>query len=507
MTDRLVLLDSGTSSLSKDAPIVLVEEIARRAYAKWTTRCQTWEAPQLQDWLEAEAELTLEGAVTAVNGRLTRAKEQSASLFAHQWDAERRLVAEHAVSSILTVAETITDAIPKLVRAIGECFDWDAGAGWILDRDANLLRCVGFWHNPHVATPAFERDTRQRTFSSGIGLPGRVWASESFVWMPDVSADPNCPRAPVATQEGLRGAIAFPVHNGIEFLGVLEFLSREIREPDQSLIEMMTSIGSHISQFIERRAAEKRLLTQEHERRIGREIQRSLLPKNMPLLSGLEISGRSLAPNVVGGDCFDFIPLPKAGRDCLGILVADASGHGIGAALLTVQTCAYLRGVALTVSDVGLLLDLTNQCLSTDPTSCHFVTAFLMKLDPSTRSLDYASAGHLPGYVLDPQGHIRAILPSTGLPLGIDPTVKYPTATVSLEPGDLVLLITDGITEATSPDGELFGMVRTLNLVRQHQGKTPDEILTALFAGVADYSNHNCLDDLTAVVIKVEGVA
>ena len=201
------------------------------------------------------------------------------------------------------------------------------------------------------------------------------------------------------------------------------------------------------------------------------------------------------------------IPLPGAGRDCLGVLVADASGHGIGAALLAVETCAYLRGVALTVSDVGSLLGLANLCFSNDPTSCHFVTAFLMRLDPGTRSLDYTSAGHLPGYVLDQRGQTRLILNSTGLPLGIMPMETYSSSTIHLEPGDLVLLITDGITEAASPGGQLFGMERTLQLVRQHQQQTPDEILTALFAAVRDYSNDNCVDDMTAVIIKVNGSA
>ncbi len=130
-----------------------------------------------------------------------------------------------------------------------------------------------------------------------------------------------------------------------------------------------------------------------------------------------------------------------------------------------------------------------------------------MILDPSTRSLNYTSAGHLPGYVLDRRGQVRLILHSTGLPLGIDRQAKFPASTVSLEAGDLVLLITDGITEAASPDGELYGMERTLCLVRQHQQQPPDEILTALFAAVNDYSNNHCLDDLTAVIIKVDGAA
>jgi hypothetical protein len=384
-----------SSSSRKHSSALRVEEIARRAYARWTARCQTWD--QKQDWLGAEADLDLE---TAAAGRLAEANERSVNLTVQRRVAERRLVAEHSVSSILAVAETLIDAAPKLVQAIGECFDWDVGAVWMRDRDADLLRCVEFWHSPHVEVPDFERDTRLRTFSAGSGLPGRVWAGDSMVWMPDVTAEANFPRAAVATQAGLRGAIAFPIHNGGELLSVLEFFSREVRQPDRQLTEMMTSIASQIGQFIERRAAESRSHRELHDRRIGREIQQGLLPKTMPRLPGFEISGKSLAPNVVGGDCFDFIPSSRAGRDYLDVLIADASGHGIGAALLTVQTRSYLRGIALTGADVGSLLDLTNQCFS-DPMSDHFVTAFLMRLDPGTRSLNYTSAGHLPGYVLD----------------------------------------------------------------------------------------------------------
>jgi len=343
----------------------------------------------------------------------------------------------------------------------------------------------------------------------------------------------------------LHGAIGFPVHNGNDVLGVLEFFSREVRLPDKQFTLMMSTIANQISQFIERRKAEKLVAVEALERRIGQEIQQRLLPKAMPRLSGFKISGRSMAPNVVGGDCFDFVPLPKMVRgfrchspmaptdaalptnsmanseliqpsinlqsgnasECLGVLVADASGHGIGAALLITQTQAYLRGFALIGTDVGLLLALINQCLCRDLQLDHFVTGFLIGLDPNTRLLSYTGAGHLPGFVLGSSGQTKAILHSTGIPLGIDPASKFPASSISLEPGDLVLLITDGITEAASAEGSLFGMERTLRIVRQHQHQTPDEIITALFTAVNDYANNNCHDDLTAVIIKIEGIA
>ena len=201
-----------------------------------------------------------------------------------------------------------------------------------------------------------------------------------------------------------------------------------------------------------------------------------------------------------------FLPLRVGGEDCLGVLVADASGHGIGAALLAAQTRAYLRALALTCADVGTLLTLSNQRLASDLVTDHFVTLFLLRLDPRTHSLLYANAGHWPGYVLDRRGRTKAVLASTGCPLGIDPAGAFPAGpATTLEPGELVLLFTDGIVEAAPPDGKPFGLERTLGIVRAHQREAPDAILDALFHAVGDFSGHPPQDDLTAVILNAEG--
>jgi sigma-B regulation protein RsbU (phosphoserine phosphatase) len=180
----------------------------------------------------------------------------------------------------------------------------------------------------------------------------------------------------------------------------------------------------------------------------------------------------------------------------------------MGAALLVGQARAYLRALALACADVGTLLSLSNQRLASDLVTDHFVTLFLLRLDPRTRSLAYASAGHCPGYVLDRQGRTKAVLASTGCPLGIDPAGEFPTGpTTTLEPGELVLLFTDGIVEAASPGGQHFGLGRTLDLVRAHRQERPEAILDALFQAVGDFSGHRLHDDITAVIIKAEGMA
>jgi sigma-B regulation protein RsbU (phosphoserine phosphatase) len=162
----------------------------------------------------------------------------------------------------------------------------------------------------------------------------------------------------------------------------------------------------------------------------------------------------------------------------------------------------------LTGADVGTLQALSNQRLAGDLVADHFVTLFLLRLDPRTRSLVYASAGHGPGYVLDRQGRTKAVLASTGLPLRIEPASEFPTGPpTTLEPGELLVLFTDGIDEAVSPAGGQFGLERTLGLVGAHRQEAPDAILGALFHAVGDFSGQQLHDDITAVILKAEGVA
>ncbi|MFZ2419711.1 MAG: PAS domain S-box protein, partial [Anaerolineae bacterium] len=177
--------------------------------------------------------------------------------------AEQRLAAQYAVARCLIESRTLADAVPKILQAICASLEWDHGevwsALWSPDSQANVLRCVGTWQPPSPSFPEFEAVTRQIEFAPGIGLPGRVWASGEPVWIPDVIQDANFLRAPIAAKEGLRASFAFPLKPDGEVLGVMGFFSREIRQPDNDLLQMFTSISNQISQFIERKRAEESL--------------------------------------------------------------------------------------------------------------------------------------------------------------------------------------------------------------------------------------------------------
>jgi signal transduction histidine kinase/DNA-binding response OmpR family regulator len=172
---------------------------------------------------------------------------------------ERRLAAQYATTHILVEAGTLAEAMPRILQAVGESLDWVMGARWSVDPEANVLRCAEMWVAPPRTLDEFVGVCRRQTFSSGVGLPGRVWKSGRAAWIPDVVKDSNFPRAPYAAKEGLHGAFGFPIVGPAGFLGVMEFFSPEIREPDEDLLKMFDGVGGQVGQFVERKRAEAEL--------------------------------------------------------------------------------------------------------------------------------------------------------------------------------------------------------------------------------------------------------
>jgi PAS domain S-box-containing protein len=170
---------------------------------------------------------------------------------------EQRIAALHAVTRALVESTTLAEAAPLVLQSICTSLRWQFGALWQVHADGAELRCVEVWQERPPRFPEFERTTRALSFASGIGLPGRVWASNQPCWIADAVHDPNCPRAEVARQEGLHGAFGFPVRMGTEVLGVIEFFSSDICQPDDGLLRMLGTIGSQIGQFIERKQVEQ----------------------------------------------------------------------------------------------------------------------------------------------------------------------------------------------------------------------------------------------------------
>ncbi|QEF97371.1 Phosphoenolpyruvate-protein phosphotransferase [Stieleria maiorica] len=233
--------------------------------------------------------------------------------------------------------------------------------------------------------------------------------------------------------------------------------------------------------------------------RAARMVQRALFPAAAPCLLGFDIAGAVHPAQQVSGDFFDFISL---GPDSVGVIVADVSGHGLGAALLKAQTQAYLHALAENSSDPGELLTNTNRLFGNSDTG-HTVTSFLGRLDAATRSFVYAGAGHQ-GYLVRSNGAAQ-VLGSTGYPLGVELNAAISSApAIVLQTGDTLVVPTDGTEESMSPGGREFGQERMLNVVRTNRRMSAAQIVNALFLAARDFADHRPQeDDITALVVKV----
>lgn len=257
-----------------------------------------------------------------------------------------------------------------------------------------------------------------------------------------------------------------------------------------------------IRDITERERSRRELLEHAEQFRVAREIQSHLFPKSPPQVPGFDLAGASFPAAAAGGDYFDFIPVADNG---LGLVVGDVTGHGIGPALLMAETRAYVRIAALNRAEPSDILTRTNIALAEDIGSERFVTLLLGRLDPATRRLSYASAGHPPGYLLAPDGSLRMELRRTGVPLGMRPNTEFRNAPpITLEPGELVLLLTDGIEEAMGPGDEMFGTDRMLAVLRANRDKPAAQIVDALYLAVREFCKGlEQQDDVTCIVVKV----
>lgn len=186
---------------------------------------------------------------------------------------QQRLGAQYAITRVLAESATLALAIPRILEAICKSLEWDVGLLWSVDRQVNRLRCVDIWQTQAQPIREFEALSRQETFAAGVGLPGRVWSEAKPAWIADLSKDANFPRGSIAAREGLRGAFGFPVSSGSQILGVMEFFSREIRQPDEEVLRMLAAAGSQIGQFMQRLQAQQILQEREEQLRQAQKME------------------------------------------------------------------------------------------------------------------------------------------------------------------------------------------------------------------------------------------
>ena len=172
---------------------------------------------------------------------------------------EHRLALQYAITRIVSRSIDFVEGTHEILETVCEGLGWQVGVLWSVDHHEGKLHCVDVWHSPILDAGGFESSCRSTMFVKGSDLPGRIWETGKPVWIPNLKKDSNFPRTPFAEGAGLRSGFGFPIQLGKEVIGVIEFFSQEIRQPDPELLEMIGSVGRQIGQFQERKRAEEKL--------------------------------------------------------------------------------------------------------------------------------------------------------------------------------------------------------------------------------------------------------
>jgi sigma-B regulation protein RsbU (phosphoserine phosphatase) len=302
---------------------------------------------------------------------------------------------------------------------------------------------------------------------------------------------------------GLRSILCVPLSLKGKSIGVVYVDNRLARGVFTPLdLELLSAIASSAAIAIENArlyqvAVEKGRL--ERELQIARQVQVSLLPKEIPVRPGWEFSALWQPARQVAGDFYDFIQL---GPGQLGLLIADVTDKGVPAALFMALAHTILRASLRKPFSAAADLKRANRLICAESTSDYFVTVFYAGLDLKSGQMTYVNAGHPPSFWCRPAENVNITpLVHTGMALGIDPTASFDQQTIQLEPGDYVLGYTDGVTEAFNQGQEMYGESRLRSEVTQYSTLKPSKILEAILRSVTTWSaGSEYFDDMTLLI-------
>ncbi|MFQ5628128.1 MAG: GAF domain-containing SpoIIE family protein phosphatase [bacterium] len=307
----------------------------------------------------------------------------------------------------------------------------------------------------------------------------------------------------VSWDETILSLVCVPLMVKSQMIGVLTLYNKkdkkDFTDEDQRLLSIIAGQSAQVIENARLYEEEKALLSMKEELRLAYEIQITLLPKEQPEISGYDIAGKSIPAQNVGGDYFDFIPVDT---ERIAICLADITGKGMPAALLMANLLATIRGQTLANLSAGPCLDQSNILLYQSTDSQKFATLFYSILDFRNHTLNYSNAGHNDPLLFS-ENHETKSLHKGGIMLGALPGMSFEEENIPFQKGDLLVLYSDGITEAEDENEDEFGEDRLLRTVQKNRSQSANELIETIIAEVRSFAGEMPQsDDMTLVVIK-----
>lgn len=332
----------------------------------------------------------------------------------------------------------------------------------------------------------------------GEGFIGSVALSGKPIISHDVRNDPVY----VNARDQTRSEMVAPIVSNDEVIGVFDLESDDLNAYSEDDLEVLMLLASQVAIIIEKVMLHEQLIEKkrlEGQLEVARQVQLELLPPKDPELPGYDISAYNFPTEEVSGDYYDWVRIYE---DQIGIVIADVSGKGVPAAILMAFLRASLRAATHVGYATHISMSKVNYLLWESIERNQFVTAFYGIFDASNSTLSYSNAGHNPPLLINAAGTTRFI-DKGEQPLGMFPETRYHEYYLEFEPGDVLVLYTDGATEAASPSGEEFGRERLAEAVKKAYDRPAREMIATLQMAILDWTDHaGATDDVTFFIIK-----
>lgn len=332
----------------------------------------------------------------------------------------------------------------------------------------------------------------------GEGIIGHVALTGEPIISPDVRNDPMYFNARGET----RSEMVAPIISNEEVIGVFDLESDDLNAYSSDDQEVLMLLASQVAIIIEKVMLHEQLVEKKRlqgQLEVARQVQLELLPPSDPILLGFDISAYNFPTEEVSGDYYDWVRIYE---DQIGIVIADVAGKGVPAALLMAFLRASLRAATHIGYSPHVSMAKVNYLLWESIERNQFVTAFYCLLDATNKTIVYANAGHNPPLLMNVDGTAR-FLEQGGLPLGMFRDTRYYEYYLTFEPGQLLVLYTDGVTEAFNPQEEEFGKERLVESVRAARTLGAREIIEAVQRDVLKWTDgRGAHDDVTFFIIK-----
>ena len=347
------------------------------------------------------------------------------------------------------------------------------------------------------------RAARGAGFQISKTIRDRVLTEKASLLVRDAQLDQNLKGHMSIVEQKVRSLLAVPLQTNDRVIGLIYLDSpnhiREFSREDLNLLTVMANVAAIRIEHARLNEIEETERALAKEMQQAAQIQARLFPQEAPKADGLDIAARAVPARQAGGDYYDFIRFPD-GK--IGLMVGDVAGKGMPAALLMSSLQARVHVLFEDSDDLAKKIERLNKSTCGNCPDNRFITFFFGILDPATGELTYVSAGHNPPVLVRAKGGYE-LLPGSGLILGILPMAKYEESRATLEKGDVLVMFSDGVTEAPNPADEEYGEERLANLVAELSSKPSAEIVGAIHTSVAEFTEGAPpADDITVVVTR-----